>query len=122
MDLTPREQFNCSIFHKVLDIPIDIPKATHLNVPIGTRPCDRLGFLCHPQFYPNFHNGIRLYEDAGIRDIQVESKLYSLDYYNPFDCFEMSKKPNEQNVDHRLPCLPQIWNNHSKLHKFKMPF
>lgn len=124
MDITPRNQFNNKLANRFLDIPTDIPKAVHFNTPQGTHYCDQLGFLCHPQDYQTFQS------QNNYRDIQVESQLYNLDYYNPFDYSsqgvqelhpELIQSHFNGDVD-RCSVTPKIWYNHSKLHKFNTPF
>jgi hypothetical protein len=121
MDLTPRNGFNCKLANRYWTVPIDLPKATHLNTPIGTRYCDTLPYMCHPQQYKTQH--------GTYRDIQTESILsMNLDYYNPYDvpCNNTQKLSPEltntfypQKMD---PCTatPQLWRNNSKLHKYNM--
>ena len=120
MDTTPRNQFDDKLADRFWDIPIDIPKATHLNTPIGTRYCDQMGFICHPQTYETFHPGT-------YRNIQAESKLsLSLDYYNPYDvgaCQQqkLSQELIKKHYDGASYCTPKMWNNHSKMHKYNRP-
>lgn len=137
MDLTPRNNFNCQLAQRYTDIPTAIPQATHLNTPIGTRFCDGLGFICHPQKYPNYHQPKESYPHT-----QTESSLYNLDYYNPYDNPKRDDPCNirtvaEPSLDDFFEkqdrnCLntcnsetypsvqltPRLWNNNSKLHKF----
>ena len=122
MDLTPRNQFNCRLAQRYWDIPLDIPRATHYNVPMGTHYCDQLGYLCHPQDYSTFH--------GSYRNIPVESELLlNLDYYNPFDIpcdYQQKLSPAlikaQYSGINRCQTTPKLWNNHSKLHKFNTPF
>lgn len=120
--MKPRNQFDCRLAQRYWDIPTNIPRATPLNTPIGTHYCDQLGFMCHPQKYPN-----KLY-GGSYPHVGVESNLLNLDYYNVYD----NTCNLEQKMDPRLVqqhfqnigCLPtpQLWRNHSKLHKYNMPF
>jgi len=123
MDLTPRNQYNCRLSSRYWDIPTDIPKATHFNTPIGTRYCDKLGYLCHPQQYKTFH------QPGNYPDTQRESKLYNLDYYNPIDygCSntetqklspELIGQHFNNNIQNSCITTPRLWNNTTKLWKF----
>lgn len=121
MDLTPRNSFNCRLAGRYWQVPTDLPKATHYNTPIGTKFCDTLGFMCHPQTYPNMHGG-------NYRNIDHESMLYNLDYYNPLEgaCPQTQKLSDVlidthfQNV-HRCQTTPKLWNNTTKLYKYGTP-
>ena len=122
MDLTPRNQFNCQLAQRYWDIPTDVPKAVHYNTPIGTKYCDQVGYMCHPQDYHTFHGG-------QYRNVPVESKLYNLDYYNPFDysCHQVQQLSPElinaqfRGVD-RCQTTPKLWRNNTKLYKYNTPF
>ena len=130
MDLTPRNQFNCRLNDRYWQVNIDLPKAVPYNTPIGTHPCDTLGFICHPQTYGKYRN------------IELESCLYNLDYYNLYDV-NCREKINSNKRDSVLDCtssarrmspelvknvfqpprsncaqLPGIWNNNTKLWKY----
>ena len=96
MDLTPRNSFNCRLAQRYWQIPTDVPKATHLNTPIGTHFCDTLGFICHPQQYKNIHDG------RNYRNINTESILYNLDYYNPKG---VNCQPTDQKLSNNLSHL-----------------
>lgn len=118
MDLTPRNSFNCRLAGRYWQIPTAIPQAVPLNTPIGTRPCDTLGFMCHPQEYKTFHGG-------NYRNIDRESQLYNLDYYNPLDANGTQIRymtpeliaQQFQNVN-RCIITPKLWNNTTKLNKY----
>lgn len=116
--IDPRNQFNGRLSQRYWDIPTDIPRATPYNTPIGTHLCDRLGFICHPQRYPNIHGG-------NYPDTDNESDLYNLDYYNPLDVLcqqQQNLKPElikqHYNGINRCQTTPQLWRNHSKLLKY----
>lgn len=124
MDLTPRNTFNCRLAGRYWQVPTDIPKATHLNTPIGTRYCDTLGFICHPQKYETFHGG-------NYRDIDVESSFYNLDYYNPLEVNCQSEQQFKtqtmspeliqthfNGVDRKCQVTPKLWHNTTKLYKY----
>lgn len=128
MSFPPRNQFNSRLSMRYWDIPIDVPQAVQLNTPIGTRPCDTLGFICHPQKYVNYHDG------KNYRNIDVESDItYNLFYYNPFDCTRVQHPcMNKALVDYHFsgistnellkkqscPYNTRVWNYSSKLDKF----
>lgn len=122
MDMKPRDQFDCRLAQRYWDIPTAIPKAAHLNTPIGTHYCDQLGFVCHPQKYPNKLHG------GNYRNVSAESRLFNLDYYNVYDtaCNTTQKldprlvRQHYQNIG-TLP-TPQLWRNNTKLHKYNMPY
>jgi hypothetical protein len=121
----PRDSFNNRLLDRYWDIPTDIPQATQLNTPIGTRPCDKLAFMCHPQKYKTFHRG-RIF-DGSYSETDIESSLYNMDQYNPFD---MACKGTKQQLQPSLiaqqysgpqrtcPTTPRLWNNNSKLFKY----
>lgn len=123
----PRDSFNVRLSDRYWDIPTDIPQATPLNTPIGTRPCDKLGFLCHPQKYETFHHG-KLF-NGFYSETDIESSLYNMDQYNPND-MPCNGKTIQQQLQPSLiaqqysgpqrtcPSTPRLWNNNSKLYKY----
>lgn len=124
MDITPRNSFNCQLAQRYLEIPTAIPQATYLNIPIGTRFCDTVGFMCHPQTYQNFHEPNETYPN-----VRVETSMYNLDYYNPLDNPAKDDPCNlrvqpDPSLDHFFEnhnqCheTPKLWRNSSKLYKF----
>lgn len=131
MDISPRNTFNCRLASRYWQVPTDLPKATHYNVPVGTHFCDQLGFLCHPQEYQTFH---RQGEFNGCyRDIDQESQLKNLDYYNPEDSILCPSGAPGKDLFMRMdPSLvqahyaqnricvatPRVFRNTSKLYKY----
>jgi len=128
MDITPRNTFNCKLAGRYWQIPIDIPQATPYNVPIGTHYCDTLPFLCHPQRYETFHTKGPF--KGKYRDIDTESQLYSLDYYNLYDdiCTREAtyKRLSPELIKNQFTRIqkcdlynpPRLFNNTSKLNKY----
>lgn len=132
MDMSPRNTFNCRLAGRYWQIPTAIPQATHYNVPIGTHLCDQLGFICHPQEYRTFHRGNDF--DGKYREINQESILLNLDYYNPYDSPECAQgiQPDPHQLSPELvkihyqnsvgqqkcPTTPKLWHNTTKLHKY----
>lgn len=121
MDLTPRNSFNCRLAGRYWQVPTNIPKATHFNTPIGTRFCDTLGYMCHPQEYKTFHGG-------NYRNIDRESQLYNLDYYNPLEAScphtqQLNQNLINQHFQNVNRCLttPKLWNNTTKMYKYNQP-
>lgn len=118
MDSTPRNQFNSKLLDRYWDIPLINPRATYLNIPIGTYYCDQLGYVCHPQKYVTQH--------GDYPNTETESQLFSLDYYNPRDTIENYSQCLSNNLvnDHynnkfdNCMITPRIWNNTSKLYKY----
>lgn len=118
MDATPRNIFDCRLSNRYWQVPIDIPMATYYNVPIGTHFCDTLPYLCHPQRYGKYRN------------IDRESDLYSLDYYNLYDTICTKEKTYKrlqpelikQQYNGIPPCdlinPPRLFNNTTKLFKY----
>jgi len=123
--VVPRDTFNYRLSGRFWDIPTDIPQATPYNTPIGTHPCDTLPFLCHPQKYETFHRG-RLF-DGFYPETDIESSLYNLDQYNPYDrpCKSTQQQLTPQlvatkysGIRRKCPTTPQLWNNTTKLWKY----
>jgi len=122
--MNPRNQFNNRLSERYWDIPTDIPRATQYNTPIGTKYCDTLGFICHPQQYPNIHGG-------NYPVTNIESSLYNLDYYNVYDTSCQPLQQTHQQLSQELinqhfqniKCVPTAkpWRNHTKLYKYNMP-
>lgn len=124
MQSTPRNEFNCRLADRYWQVPTAIPKATQLNTPIGTHPCDQVGFFCHPQEYQTFHrNGIF---NGKYPDTNQESSMYNLDYYNPYDQTpqipqQMSEElinKHYSGVQRECQVTPRLWNNTTKLFKY----
>jgi hypothetical protein len=122
----PRDTFNSRLAGRYWDIPTDIPQATPYNTPIGTYPCDTLGFLCHPQKYETFHHG-RLF-DGFYPETDIESSLYNLDQYNLYDLPCHLKSPQQlrpelvsqqySGIQRKCQLTPRLWNNTTKLYKY----
>jgi hypothetical protein len=122
--ITPRNDFNCKLADRYWQVPTAIPRAAHLNTPIGTHLCDQLGFICHPQQYQTFHRGPEF--GGKYPETNVESALLNLDYYNPLD--QVDKFPQKlspelidyhyRGVRRRCAVTPRLWHNQTKLFKY----